>query len=232
MELLVWLENTGVANAIRTIPWLYPAIETGHYIGLSLLVLGHTEGLIDVLLEHGATLDPDGGMWGTIYHTVEHRGQREVAHILHARGVRADLPIAAALGSVELVDSFLGPDGPRPGADEIWSPTVRGGTRLSAADLLADALLAAAVSGYPAVVTRLLDAGAPLDVLRAWGPFPVTPLHGAAWAGWPEVVTLLLERGADPTEREPTYVATPRSWAEHCARAAAVAAFERAGVAG
>lgn len=40
MEFLVELENTGIANAIRTIPWLYPAFETGHYIGLSLLVGG------------------------------------------------------------------------------------------------------------------------------------------------------------------------------------------------
>ena len=40
MELLVWLENTAIANAIRTIPWLYPTFETGHYIGLSLLVGG------------------------------------------------------------------------------------------------------------------------------------------------------------------------------------------------
>lgn len=40
MELLVWLENTQIANAIRTIPWLYPLFETGHYIGLSLLVGG------------------------------------------------------------------------------------------------------------------------------------------------------------------------------------------------
>jgi hypothetical protein len=40
MEFLVGLENTGIANAIRTIPWLYPAFETGHYIGLSLLVGG------------------------------------------------------------------------------------------------------------------------------------------------------------------------------------------------
>jgi hypothetical protein len=40
MEFLVWLENTGIANAIRTIPWLYPSFETGHYIGLSLLVGG------------------------------------------------------------------------------------------------------------------------------------------------------------------------------------------------
>jgi hypothetical protein len=40
MEFLVSLENTWIADAIRTIPWLYPAFETGHYIGLSLLVGG------------------------------------------------------------------------------------------------------------------------------------------------------------------------------------------------
>ena len=40
MDILVWLENTSIANAIRTIAWLYPAFETGHYIGLSLLVGG------------------------------------------------------------------------------------------------------------------------------------------------------------------------------------------------
>jgi hypothetical protein len=40
MEFLVWLENTWIANAIRTIPWLYPTFETGHYIGLSVLVGG------------------------------------------------------------------------------------------------------------------------------------------------------------------------------------------------
>ena len=40
MEFLVWLEGTPIANAIRTIPWLYPTFETGHYIGLSLLVGG------------------------------------------------------------------------------------------------------------------------------------------------------------------------------------------------
>ena len=40
MEFLVWLESTPIASAIRTIPWLYPTFETGHYIGLSLLVGG------------------------------------------------------------------------------------------------------------------------------------------------------------------------------------------------
>jgi len=40
MELFQWLETTAIANAIRTIPWLYPTFETAHYIGLSLLVGG------------------------------------------------------------------------------------------------------------------------------------------------------------------------------------------------
>jgi hypothetical protein len=40
MELFSWLESTWIANEIRTVPWLYPTFETGHYIGLSLLVGG------------------------------------------------------------------------------------------------------------------------------------------------------------------------------------------------
>jgi Family of unknown function (DUF6644) len=40
MEFLEWLEHTPIANAIRTTPWMYPAFETTHYIGLSLLVGG------------------------------------------------------------------------------------------------------------------------------------------------------------------------------------------------
>jgi hypothetical protein len=40
MDVLVWLESTAIANAIRTIPWMYPTFETGHYIGLSMLVGG------------------------------------------------------------------------------------------------------------------------------------------------------------------------------------------------
>ena len=40
MDFLVWLESSAVADAIRTSIWMYPAFETGHYIGLSLLVGG------------------------------------------------------------------------------------------------------------------------------------------------------------------------------------------------
>lgn len=192
---------------------------------------GLVEALIDVLLEAGARLDPEGGMFGTLYHTVEHRGQREVAGMLHARGVRADLPIAAGLGRLDLVESFFDGAGDlRADADAIWRRTVRGGRRATSDEIMADALLAASVNGWPEIVGRLLDLGAPSDMLRSWGPFPVTALHGAAWAGWPEVVTLLLERGADARVVEPMHGGTPRSWAEFCDREEAVAAFDRAGI--
>lgn len=40
MNFLQWLETTPIANAIRTSVWMYPAIETSHYIGLAMLVGG------------------------------------------------------------------------------------------------------------------------------------------------------------------------------------------------
>lgn len=193
--------------------------------------LGHTEGLIDVLLEFGAQLDADGGMFGTLYHTVEHQGQREVARMLHARGVRADLPIAAGLGRVDLMEAFVGSDGAlTPEAAEIWSRTVRGGTAMDSEEILGDALLAASANGWPDAVGWLLDRGAPIDRFAKWGPFPVTALHCAAWAGWPEVVTLLLERGADARLREPTYDGTALVWASHAERQDAIDALVAAGV--
>jgi Family of unknown function (DUF6644) len=40
MEFLSWLESTPIAAAIRTTAWLYPALETAHYLGLAMLVGG------------------------------------------------------------------------------------------------------------------------------------------------------------------------------------------------
>jgi hypothetical protein len=64
MDFLVWLENTAIANAIRTIPWLYPTFETGHYIGLSLLVGGIM--LIDLRVLGMARGLPLKGMLGLL----------------------------------------------------------------------------------------------------------------------------------------------------------------------
>ena len=64
MEFLAWLETTAIANAIRTSIWMYPALETTHYIGLAFLVGGIM--LIDLrLLGFGKSL-PMGGMLGLL----------------------------------------------------------------------------------------------------------------------------------------------------------------------
>jgi hypothetical protein len=39
-DTLAWLETTAIANAIRTVAWMYPTFESLHYIGLALLVGG------------------------------------------------------------------------------------------------------------------------------------------------------------------------------------------------
>ena len=40
MEFFAWLETTVVADTIRTVPWIYPTLETLHYFGLALVVGG------------------------------------------------------------------------------------------------------------------------------------------------------------------------------------------------
>lgn len=64
MELLEWLEGTAIADAIRTIPWLYPMFETMHYVGLSLLVGGIL--LIDLRTLGFARVLPLRGMIGLL----------------------------------------------------------------------------------------------------------------------------------------------------------------------
>jgi hypothetical protein len=105
-------------------------------------ILGHTEALIDVLLAHGAALNREAGMFGTLYHTVEHKGQRDVARMLYERGVQADLPTAAGLGDLDLVRTFFDDNGRvLPDSDRIWRRSPGGGRAGSDEDVLADALV-------------------------------------------------------------------------------------------
>jgi hypothetical protein len=40
MDFLIWLENTAVAQAIASSRWMFPALESMHYVGIALLVGG------------------------------------------------------------------------------------------------------------------------------------------------------------------------------------------------
>ncbi len=196
---------------------------------------GLTEPLLDCLLARGANLDSrgDGGlMWTTLYHIVEHRGQREVAQMLRHRGHDADLCFAAGLGeSASVVQGVA--SGLVPGqADRLYRHHRRSGVELTPADLLQDLLLFATIGGHADLVGSLIDHGAAVDLPRPWAGETVTPLHGAAWAGWPNIVQCLLDRGADPTSTDSRHGATPLEWSIHCKRPEAYAILAAAGRAG
>jgi hypothetical protein len=142
--------------------------------------------LIDLLCDYGA--DPNLGMPGA-------HGEFEAARALLRRGARVDLPVAAALGRVEVARQLL------PGA----SPEDRH-----------RALALSAQFGHTDIVHMLLDAGE--DPSRYNPPgfhAHSTPLHQAALAGHEATVRLLVERGARLDLKDTVWQGTPEGWASH-----------------
>ena len=64
MEFFAWLETTAIAAAIRDHAWIYPALETAHYLGLACLVGGIM--LIDLRLLGFAKALPMRSMIGLV----------------------------------------------------------------------------------------------------------------------------------------------------------------------
>jgi hypothetical protein len=64
VELLVWMEATALAAFVRTVPWVYPAVETAHYLGLVFLMGGIM--LIDLRLLGFARALPVSSMIGLL----------------------------------------------------------------------------------------------------------------------------------------------------------------------
>ncbi len=183
---------------------------------------GHSYALLDLLLEHGATMDfvGDGGlMWISIYHTVENRDQILVAKHLAKRGHELDMCFAAGLGDVEKIMTHIKSDGNlKSGADRLYRkhcsrPSV------TDQDIWQDVLLFACICNHENIARLALKHKAQINGLRPWGPAElVTPLHGAAWAGQTEMAGFLLEEGADTKIKDPEHEATPLEWARHCQR--------------
>jgi len=64
METLVWLESSALSDIVRTVAWVYPAVETAHYVGLAFLVGAIM--LIDLRLFGIAKTLPIGSMIGLL----------------------------------------------------------------------------------------------------------------------------------------------------------------------
>ena len=153
--------------------------------------------LVDVLVDHGASVEPSGrGAWTSPVRTALVFGYIDAARALVRRGARIEsLSMAAGLGLIDEVTRRL------PGADA-------GQRHL--------ALALAAQLGHVDVVHALLDAGEDPD--RYNPPHAhahSTPLHQAVAAGHLDMVRLLADRGARLDIRDTLFESTPLGWAEY-----------------
>jgi hypothetical protein len=144
--------------------------------------------LMDLLCDYGA--DPNTAIRAAALH-----GEFEAVNGLTTRGVRVDLPIAAALGRIDEARRCLANASPE--------------DRHLAFPLAAE-------FGHVEVVRLLLDAGEnPNRYNPVGGHSHTTPLHQAAGAGHEDVVRLLVERGARLDMKDILWHATPAGWARH-----------------
>ena len=164
--------------------------------------------LVEVLIDHGATLTPKGeGAWVSPVETALVFGKTDAAQALVRRGAPIESVAAAAgLGRLDEVRRLL------PSASALDRHR---------------ALALAAQSGHADVVSVLIDAGEDPNRYNPPGTHSHSPpLHQAVAAGHLNVVKLLIERGARLDMEDTIHHGTPLGWAEYCGQPE-IAAFLR-----
>lgn len=157
---------------------------------------GRSPDIVAQLLDHGADIDAFRSDGRTAYALSAISGQTETMALLARRG--ADTRLSALDAFVAGQDTEVPPE----------SLNSASNARL---------LIEMAEAGNIPAVTRLLDAGVPVDVRGSMGE---TPLHWACWKGDGDLIKVLLDHGAPLEERERSYNATPAGWLHHGAGAA------------
>ena len=152
--------------------------------------------LMDLLIEHGATIDgPDGG---SAVNSCLHNGRGQAAEFLAARGARLDLEGAAGVGRLDVVQSFFNADG------TLKPPATR--------DQMKAGFAWACEFGRTAVVDFLLQRGMEAGAKLSHDG-QETGLHWAAYQGHADIVRLLLEHGAPVDATDDSHDGTPLDWA-------------------
>jgi ankyrin repeat protein len=154
--------------------------------------------VIDALLAYGARKDLEGSVGNnhSLVYGCLANGQPKAAEYLADRGAPLDLPGAAGLGRVEVVDRLLD--------DDPQLPPHAG---------LRDAFYMASAYGRLNVVNRLLERGVAADLPLTGHGAGHTALHVAAFHGHVDVVSSLLQHGADVHAIDNTWGTPPILWA-------------------
>jgi ankyrin repeat protein len=140
---------------------------------------GMQEALLQLLLDHGATIDPANSPAGPLINICLANGRVQSAEFLSQRGATLDLEGAAGLGRVDLVKDYF---------DD--SAAIRPTTTQTQMER---AFLWAAEYGRNPVVDFLLQRGVPPETQANTGQ---TALHWAVIGGQVDTIKLLLDRGA------------------------------------
>ena len=169
--------------------------------------------LIELLLQHGAKLDLDSSRrlspdWGesNVLHVALSNYATRAAEKLIELGAQPDVCVAAALGRMDLLQSFFAPDG------MLNAVPRRHGKLLSERDAIGLALLFAYVNHHSEAVDFLLEKDGNWNMI---GVNNGTALHRASWSGDLAMVQRLVAKGADISNRDNPFNSTPLSWAQH-----------------
>lgn len=164
------------------------------------LLYARAPAVVELLIEHGASLDTRDRDGLTPYARAARFRSEETMRILAAAGASTGLDPAA-----EWIGAVVRGDDQRAARVKAENP----GLVLRDADL--EQQLRWASAGDDEVVARLLDAGVPVDARGIDGG---TPLHFAGLWGRGSTVELLLARGADPEIMSAPGIrlGTPLSW--------------------
>ena len=155
--------------------------------------------LVGVLVEAGATVDPDS-LGGVLAH-----GETAVVEHLVAGGMRLTAPVAAALDRLDVLPELL---------------------RAASQAEIDEALDLAVINNRTAAACMALEAGANPDRFASQHRHS-QPLHQAALHDNVELAGLLMAHGAKPDVVDTLWGATPAGWAWHAGNEAVRACLER-----
>jgi ankyrin repeat protein len=212
---------------------------------LNAAVSYNAAGAVRALLDGGAAVDGVRGDGAPMAYAL-YFGFTSIAEELARRGAKLDLRFAAGLGRLDVVRSYVKPDGSlRPDAGRLSDPYEdRFRCERTRANILSQALYFACLHGRLDVVTFLLDLGADLNAeVPGMEPFSCgTVLHSLTsmsyGAGADDesterqrlpTVELLLRRGASVTVKDVRFQSTPLGWARYHGRPLIAALLEEHG---